>query len=163
MRVFLLVSISLSCISIQTMQKQKNRGCTNQVVSALAWFFEYAGKESLHRYAHSAERYKNHDTSVTGKVLHCAYVYSSTNESLAQQAKLLCLQKRGLHFLRSSNIFAAAISKESPINVDEIIKGLQQKYGAHVTSSADNDGYFFQGTIDADCTNLAENLQHWMG
>lgn len=163
MRILLLVSIFLSFISTQAMQQHKNRGCSNQVIAALACFLQYAGQESLHRYGHYVPHHINYDdVYVKENVLYYAYVHSSTHESLAQQAKTLCLQKRGLHFLRSSNIFAAAISKESSINMQAIIKGLEQKYGARVISSADNDGYFFQGILDYSCSELKENLQHWM-
>lgn len=163
MRILLLVSIFLSFISTQAMQQQKNRGCSNQVIAALVCFLQYAGQETSHRYGHNALQHINYDdVYVDGNVLHCVYVCSATKQSLAQQAKNLCIQKRGLHFLRSSNIFAAAISKELSINMQAIIKGLEQKYGAQVSSSADNDGYFFQGTLDNSCTKLKENLQRWM-
>lgn len=52
MRILLIVVAFVSIISTQTMQNPKNRGCTNQVISVLSYFFEYTGQESLHRYRH---------------------------------------------------------------------------------------------------------------
>lgn len=165
MRILVLVSIFLSFISTKAMHKEKNRGCTNQVLSALSYFFEYEGQESHYRYGRvTYNRAEITDLSILvgEQALHYSHVDGLNKESLVHQAKILCLQKKGFHFLRSNNIFAAAISPQSNINMQTIVDGLKQKYGARITCSADADGYFFQGTLDNDCTGLTQNLQNWM-
>lgn len=163
----ILISIVFfSTFSIQSMHKQKNRGCSGQLISALSCFFESGGQESRYRYGRvTYNRTEITDLSIPvgEQALHYSHVYGLNKESLVLHAKILSSQQKGLHFLRSNNIFAAAISSKSNINIQTIVDGLKQKYGARITCSADSDGYFFQGTLDNDCTNLTENLQQWMG